>query len=97
MFAVHCRDKASAGPIRSENRPIHLEYVKASGSTNVWCGTTDRGEGHAVGGLLLIEVADAAAAKEWASKDPFSALEVYETVEVQESKFVFGTGLEAKS
>ncbi|TCQ99070.1 YciI family protein [Neorhizobium sp. JUb45] len=97
MFAVHCRDKASAGPVRAENRPSHLEYVKGSGSIIVGAGPLIGAEGHAIGGLFLIDVADAASAKEWASKDPFSALDVYETVEIQEWKFVFGTGLEAKS
>lgn len=97
MFAIHCRDKVSAETIRAENRPAHLEYVKGSGSIVVGAGPLMGANGHAVGGLFLIDVPDAIAATEWASNDPFSKLEVYETIDVHEWKFVFGTGLEAKS
>ncbi|RJG46260.1 YciI family protein [Mesorhizobium sp. DCY119] len=96
MFAIHCRDKASAAPLRVEHRPAHLDYVKGSGASILAAGPLIGPEGHAVGGLFLIDAADAAAAKEWASKDPFQTLGVYERVEIHDWKYVFGTGLEAK-
>lgn len=97
MFAIHCRDKASAAPLRVEHRPAHLNYVKGSGVPIVAAGPLIGSDGHAVGGLFIIDVADAAAAEEWAAKDPFQKLGVYEKVDIHEWKYVFGVGLEAKS
>ena len=96
MFATHCRDKASTAPLRAEHRPAHLDYVKGSGATIVGAGPLIGPDGHAVGGLFLIDVADADAASAWAANDPFHTLGVYETVEIHAWKYVFGTGIEAK-
>jgi uncharacterized protein YciI len=97
LFAIHCLDKSSAAPLRVANRPTHLEYVKGSGSTIVGAGPLINDTGHAVGGLFLIDVADVAAARDWAANDPFAALDVYETVEIHEWKYVFGLGLKASA
>lgn len=96
MFAVNCRDKASMQEMRAKNRPAHLDYVKGSGSKIVAAGPLLNSEQHAIGGLFLIDVPDLAAAKEWAENDPFRALGIYESVEVLEWKYVFGTGVETK-
>jgi uncharacterized protein YciI len=93
MFAVHCRDKSTASPLRAAHRPEHLEYVKGSGAAIVGAGPLINAEGHAEGGLFLLDVADAGAAHQWAEGDPFARLGVYETVNVHEWRYVFGSGL----
>ncbi len=95
MFAVHCRDKSDAAPLRAAHRPEHLAYVKGSGAVIVGAGPLINAEGHAEGGLFLLNVADAAAAQSWADGDPFAQLGVYETVNVHEWRYAFGSGLSA--
>ncbi|AOH87216.1 hypothetical protein AWL63_23945 (plasmid) [Sphingomonas panacis] len=82
--------------VRLNNRPAHLEYIKGSGSSIVAAGPLIGPDGHAVGGFFLLDVANLAAAEDWAAKDPFRALELYGSVEIQEWKYVFGSGLEPR-
>ncbi len=96
MFAVNCRDKPSMQEMRADNRPAHLDYVKGGGSKIIAAGPLLDADHHAIGGLFLIDVPDFAAAREWAANDPFQALGIYESVEVLEWKYVFGTGIDGK-
>lgn len=96
MFAVHCKDKPAMEQVRLDNRPAHLEYVKGSGSAIVAAGPLIGTDGHAVGGFFLLDVADLAAAQDWAAKDPFRGLDLYGAIEIQEWKYVFGSGLEPR-
>lgn len=97
MFAVHCKDKAGMLQVRLDNRPAHLEYVKSSGSRIVAAGPLIGLDEHAVGGFFLLDVEDFDAAEDWAANDPFRALQLYASVEIQEWKYVFGSGLEPRS
>ena len=97
MFIVHCLDKPTAGRLRAEHRPIHLEYVKSTGASLVGAGPLFSAEGNPVGGLFVLAFDDHADAAEWAKNDPFNKLGVYETVSVHSWKYLLGTGIEPKS
>jgi len=90
IFVLHCVDKAGHGNVRAENRPAHIDYLKKNGPILRLAGpmTTDDGQSM-IGSLLVIEVADRAAAEAFAAGDPYAKAGLFETVTVNAFKKVF--------
>ncbi len=80
-FMVLATDQPASGHIRAEHRPAHLEYLKGLGETIVAGGATltDDGEGM-TGSLLVVDVADRAAAEAFSADDPFTKAGLFESV-----------------
>ncbi len=89
-FVIYCRDKADHGHVRAENRPAHLEFLKAAADKIVAAGpmTNDAGDGM-VGSTLSMEFADRAEAEAWAAGDPYAQAGLFESVEITPWKKVF--------
>ncbi|MDO9526328.1 MAG: YciI family protein [Gemmobacter sp.] len=88
LFALNCLDKPGSLPIRLENRPAHLDYLNGSGSV-VFAGPYIEAD-KPVGSLVVIEVADRAAAEAFAAADPYAKAGLFETVTLREWRKVIG-------
>lgn len=94
LFSLYCVDKPTEGlAIRKENRPAHIEYLEANAGKITFAGPTlsDNGE-TPTGSLIIIEVADRAAADEFASNDPYAKAGVFESVTIKATRQVFPKG-----
>ena len=85
-FAVICRDKPGALPVRMENRAAHLAYVEETGA--VFIGGPLLEDGQMAGSMLVLDVADMAAAQDWAANDPYAKAGLFADVFISEWKKV---------
>ncbi|MFT6450897.1 MAG: hypothetical protein ACJA06_000377 [Halocynthiibacter sp.] len=88
-FAIICTDKPGALQIRLDTRAEHLAYLEATGVVEQ-AGPFLNVEGEMCGSLLILELADIDAAKEWAANDPYAKAGLFEAVTVQAWKRVIG-------
>jgi uncharacterized protein YciI len=82
MFvALIAHDKADALSIRSDNRPAHLEYLKASDSV-AQAGPLLDADGGMIGSLIILDVADMATAEVWTENDPYAKAGLFQQVQL---------------
>jgi uncharacterized protein len=87
--ALMTRDKPGALPIRLENRPAHLDYLKATEVVEMAGPLLDE-QGQMCGSLIVLDVADMAAARDWAANDPYAKAGLFERIDLIEWKKVIG-------
>ncbi len=89
-FVIYCLDKPDHAHVRADNRPAHVEYLKASAGKIVCAGPmlSDDGEGM-IGSTLVMEFADRAEADAWAANDPYAKAGLFESVSIRPWKKVF--------
>lgn len=88
LFAVICRDKPGALPVRIATREAHLAHIRDSGIVAMAGPLIEGGE--MCGSLVVLDAADLAAAQAWADADPYKAAGLFERVEITEWKKVIG-------
>lgn len=88
LFALICTDKAEHLEVRKANRDAHLAYLNASGVVRM--AGPFLTEGAMSGSLVVIEVADRAAAETWAASDPYALAGLFAKVRIEEWKKVIG-------
>lgn len=88
-IALVTRDRPGALPIRIANRDAHLAYIAETGVVEM-AGPFLNGEGEMCGSLIVLDVADMAAAESWAANDPYAKADLFEDVSLQEWKKVIG-------
>ncbi|MBL4740591.1 MAG: YciI family protein [Sneathiella sp.] len=94
LFIAHCLDKDDHLQVRLDNRPDHLEFLKAKGDALKIAGPTTLADGETPNGSLIIfEDNSLDAAKAWISKDPYGDAGLFQRVEVQPWKHAIGNGL----
>ena len=81
FIALIAHDKPGALPIRMENRPAHVDYLKSSGVVQQ-AGPILNSDGDMCGSLIILDVADIAEAEEWAAGDPYGKAGLFESVEL---------------
>jgi uncharacterized protein len=81
-FVLICRDKPGALQVRMDNRPAHLAYIEATGVVSL-AGPFLDDEGKPSGSMIVLDVADKAAAEAWAAGDPYAKAGLFEAVSVQ--------------
>ena len=81
LVALIARDKPGALPIRQENRPAHVAYLKASGSVSQ-AGPLLDGNRDMCGSLIILDVADMSEAEAWIEGDPYGKAGLFEKVEL---------------
>ncbi|MDH5530152.1 MAG: YciI family protein [Paracoccaceae bacterium] len=89
LVALIARDQAGALQTRMDNRPAHVDYLKASGKTVFQAGPLIDG-GNMAGSLIILDVADMAEAEAWAAGDPYARAGLFASVEMIEWKKVIG-------
>lgn len=91
LFAVSCTDKADSQSLRLDNRPAHIEFLKANGAAIKVAGPYVTEDGAAMtGSLLIVEAADLAAARVLAAGDPYARAGLFESVDIRPWKWVIG-------
>lgn len=81
LVALIARDKPGALPIRMENRPAHVEYLKSSTAVQQAGPLLDEG-GEMCGSLIILDVSDMAEAQAWVAHDPYGKAGLFEKVEL---------------
>jgi uncharacterized protein YciI len=81
LIALIGRDKPGALQIRLDNRDAHVAYLKSSGAVAQAGPLLDAG-GQMCGSLVVLDVADMAAAEAWVSMDPYGKAALFESVEL---------------
>ena len=89
LVALIAKDQPGAMPVRQENRPAHLEYLKSTGVVQQAGPLLDDGDGM-IGSLIILDVADLSAAKEWADNDPYALAGLFQSVDLIPWKRVIG-------
>lgn len=87
--ALICLDKPGHLEVRKANREAHLAYLSSTGVVEM-AGPFLDAEGGMCGSLLVLDVADLAAAQDWAANDPYAKAGLFASVDVREWKKVIG-------
>ena len=90
LIALIAKDKPGAAQLRADNRPDHLEYLKAHADQVSQAGPLLSEDGGMIGSLIILDVADMAAAEGWAADDPYAKAGLFASVELIEWKRVIG-------
>ena len=88
-FALICRDRPGALPVRVANRSAHLAHIEITGVVDMAGPFLDAAD-QMCGSLIILEVADLQAAKAWAAADPYALAGLFESVSIQAWKKVIG-------
>jgi uncharacterized protein YciI len=81
LIALIAKDKPGALPIRMDNRPAHVDYLKSTGVVSQ-AGPLLDDAGDMIGSLVILEVADMAAAQDWATNDPYAKAGLFADVQL---------------
>jgi uncharacterized protein YciI len=81
LIALIARDKAGALQTRLDNRADHVEYLKSTGVVSQ-AGPLLDDAGEMIGSLVILDVADMAAAQAWAANDPYAKAGLFESVDL---------------
>ena len=81
LIALIAKDKAGHFETRKANRDAHLAYIKETGVV-AQAGPLLDADAQMCGSLVVLDVADMAAAKAWAQQDPYAKAGLFETVEL---------------
>lgn len=89
LIALIARDKSGALETRKANRDAHLAYIDATGVVNQAGPLLDDTD-QMIGSLIILDVADMAAAQSWADSDPYAKAGLFESLELIPWKRVIG-------
>jgi len=81
LIALIARDKPGALQTRLDNRDAHLAYIRETGVV-AQAGPLLDEAGGMIGSLLILDVADMQAARDWAAQDPYALAGLFESVEL---------------
>ncbi len=88
LIALIARDKEGALQTRLDNRAAHLAYIEETGVVSQ-AGPLLDGDAM-IGSLIILDVADMAAAQGWADNDPYAKAGLFQSVELIPWKKVVG-------
>lgn len=89
LYMMLCTDKPGALELRKATREAHLSYVAQTGCV-AQAGPLLDDAGEMAGSLIVLDVPDIEAAKQWGAQDPYALAGLFEAVRVQEWKKVIG-------
>jgi uncharacterized protein YciI len=87
--ALICLDKPGHEAVRKDTREAHLAYIRATGVVEM-AGPFLSPEGAMTGSLIVLDVPDLAAARDWAAADPYALAGLFASVDLREWKKVIG-------
>ena len=91
LFILTCIDKPGALDIRMATREAHLAYVRERMDMVKLAGPRLTDDGQMAGSMLILEVADKAAAQAFADGDPYGAAGLFERVELTPFRVTIGS------
>jgi len=89
LFALICTDKPGHLEVRKANRDAHLAYLRESGVV-LQAGPFLNSGGEMCGSLLILDVADRAAAQAWAASDPYAKAGLFSDARIEQWNRVIG-------
>jgi uncharacterized protein YciI len=95
LFAITCTDKPASLALRIASRPAHLAYLEANLAHLVLVGPVLDPEGKPCGSLLVVDLADRAAAEAFAAGDPYAQAGLFESAVIRPFRAVFKDGAAA--
>jgi len=95
LFAVINTDRPGGLDLRLSTRPAHLAYLDSEVSKILNAGATLDAAGNPAGSILLIDVADRAAAEAFAAGDPYAKAGLFESSVVRPFRAVYKDGARA--
>jgi len=87
--ALICIDKPGHIEVRKANREAHLAHIRQTGVVEM-AGPFLSDAGEMAGSLVVLEVADLQAARDWAAADPYAKAGLFQSVDIREWKKVIG-------
>lgn len=82
LFVIHCRDRKDHLSVRLNNRPAHVDYLKSLGRNLFAAGPLLDNNEQMCGSVVIIDVADLAAAENFAANDPYARAGLFEQVTI---------------
>ena len=82
LFVITAIDKEGSLQLRMATRETHFAYVRETGVLKLGGPFLDR-NGEMAGSMMIIDVADIAAARIWALNDPYNKAGLFETSDVR--------------
>lgn len=91
LFALICNDKPGHLQVRLDTRPEHVAFLEALNAEGKlkFAGPFLGEDGKPTGSLVVLDVADTAAAKALADQDPYARAGLFENVEIRAWNWVF--------
>lgn len=83
LYALICTDRPGGLDIRKANREAHLAYLQGSDCV-AQAGPFLDGAGQMCGSLVVLDLADRAAAEAWAAGDPYAKAGLFAEVRIEE-------------
>jgi hypothetical protein len=91
LFVLTCIDKPNALDLRMATRDAHFAYARSQPAGAIRLGGPFLDEqGDMAGSLIIIEVADLAAAQAFNRDDPYTKAGLFERVEIRPWRATFG-------
>ena len=81
LIALIAKDKPGTLQTRLDNREAHVAYLKGTGVVSQ-AGPLLDGDGQMCGSLVILDVADMAAAEDWVAGDPYGKAGLFDSVEL---------------
>ncbi len=92
LFAILCTDRPQSLDLRAATRAEHIAYLETYKSKLVEVGPLLDADGRPCGSLLIVDVADRAAADGFAAGDPYAKAGLFESTIVRGYRVVFRDG-----
>lgn len=90
LFVLTCLDKPNALEVRMGAREAHLAYVRERLETVKLGGPFLDDAGDMAGSLLILDVADRAAAEAFSAADPYTQAGLWRSVEIRPFRATIG-------
>ncbi|HEY0651175.1 YciI family protein [Phenylobacterium sp.] len=90
LFVLHCVDKPHALEVRMGAREAHLAYVGGKRDILKLGGPMLDANGDMAGSLLIVDVADKAAAEAFSADDPYTKAGLWQRVDITAFKATLG-------
>ncbi len=87
-FAFICTDKPGHLDLRKANREAHVAYLRETGAETA--GPFLDAAGDMCGSLVVVDLADRAAAEAWAENDPYAQAGLFADVRIEAWNKVIG-------
>ena len=82
LFVITAMDKDNSLALRMATRAAHFDYARATGTVRLGGPFLDE-NGDMIGSLIIIDVADLAAAHDWQKNDPYQKAGLFAHSEVR--------------
>lgn len=91
LFVLHCLDKPNSLDVRMGAREAHLAYVGGKRDILKLGGPLLDASGDMAGSLLIVDVADKAAADAFSADDPYTKAGLWQRVDITAFKATLGS------